>query len=204
LDAYAEGYDVVLGVRDNRDSDTVLKRGVAETFYRLMHLLGAETIDNHADFRLLSRRALETLSQFKEYNIFLRGVMIQMGLKTKLVYYPRHPRIAGEVQYTFRKLLNLAMDGISSFSVRPLQLIGWLGGVVSVGSVIGLLVSLIAKLAGSAPQGWFVAMLSIWFLGGLQLLALAIVGGYVGKIVAEVKGRPRYIIEEIIGDKTDG
>ena len=200
LDKFVEeflgGCDVVYGVRNKRDTDTWFKRTPAEGFYKVMGLLGVDVVFNHADYRLMSRRALEGLSEYREVNLFLRGIVPLIGYKSGCVYYDRHERFAGESKYPLKKMIALALDGITSFSVRPLKLISNFGILVSVLSVFGLLYALISYFAGWAVSGWTAIVCSIWLLGGLQLLCLGVVGGYVGKIYSEVKDRPRYRIEE--------
>ena len=200
LDKFVEeflgGCDVVYGVRNKRDTDTWFKRTTAEGFYKVMGLLGVDVVFNHADYRLMSRRALEGLSEYREVNLFLRGIVPLIGYKSGCVYYDRHERFAGESKYPLKKMIALALDGITSFSVRPLKLISNFGILVSVLSVFGLLYALISYFAGWAVSGWTAIVCSIWLLGGLQLLCLGVVGGYVGKIYSEVKDRPRYRIEE--------
>ena len=160
--------------------------------------MGVDVVYNHADYRLMSRRALEGLSQYREVNLFLRGIVPLIGYRSDYVYYDRHERFAGESKYPLKKMLSFAVDGITSFSVKPLKLISNLGILVSVLSVLGLLYALIAKLCGVAVQGWTAIVASIWLLGGLQMLCLGVVGTYIGKIYSEVKARPRYIVEEFL------
>jgi glycosyltransferase involved in cell wall biosynthesis len=201
LEAFAAGHEVVYGVRSSRASDSAFKRGTAQGFYRIMRLLGADTIYNHADYRLMSRRAIAALGEFREVNLFLRGVGPLVGFSATTVEYERHERFAGESKYPFRKMLSFAVEGITSFSVKPLQLILALGLLVSLLSVAGLVYALVAKLTGNAVQGWTATMLSIWLLGGIQLVCISVVGSYVGKIYQEVKARPKYIIETILEKK---
>lgn len=195
---YLEGCDVVYGVRNKRDTDTWFKRTTAEGFYKVMHLLGVDVVFNHADYRLMSRRALEALSEYKEVNLFLRGIVPLIGYRSDYVYYDRHERFAGESKYPLKKMVSFALDGISSFSVKPLKLISNFGILVSVLSIFGLLYALISYFAGWAVSGWTAIVCSIWLLGGLQMLCLGVVGGYIGKIYSEVKARPRYRIEEFL------
>ncbi len=193
---FSEGCDVVYGVRNKRDTDTWFKRTTAEGFYKVMQHLGVETVYNHADYRLLSRRALDALSEYKEVNLFLRGIVPLIGYRSDYVYYDRHERFAGESKYPLKKMISFAVDGITSFSVKPLRIIANLGIVVSIASVIGLLYALISYFTGSAVSGWTAIVCSIWLLGGIQMLCLGVVGEYIGKIYSEVKGRPRYRIEK--------
>lgn len=203
IDAYHEGYDVVYGVRSSRKTDTAFKRLTAEGFYRLMRLMGVDIVFNHADFRLMSRRAVEGLMQFGEVNLFLRGVVPQIGYPSTTVSYVRAARFAGESKYPLKKMLAFALDGITSFSIRPLRLIVVLGLLVFALSLAMLIWSLISRIRGTVVSGWTSLMFSIWMLGGLQLLSLGIIGEYVGKIYSEVKHRPRFIIERTLDDDTD-
>ena len=195
---FQEGCDVVYGVRNKRDTDTWFKRTTAEGFYKVMQLLGVDVVFNHADYRLMSKRALEALSEYKEVNLFLRGIVPLIGYRSDYVYYDRHERFAGESKYPLKKMLSFALDGITSFSVKPLKLISNLGILISVLSILGLLYALISYFAGWAVAGWTAIVCSIWLLGGLQMLCLGVVGGYIGKIYSEVKARPRYRVEEYL------
>lgn len=192
---YAEGCDVVYGVRNKRETDSIFKRTTAKGFYKVMKLLGVDIVFNHADYRLLSRRALEALAEYKEVNVFLRGIVPLIGYRSDYVYYDRHERFAGESKYPLKKMISFALDGITSFSVKPLKLISNLGILISILSVFGLLYALISYFTGNAVSGWTATVCSIWLLGGLQMLSLGVVGGYIGKIYSEVKQRPRYRIE---------
>lgn len=196
VEKYLDGCDVVYGVRNRRDTDTFFKRSTAEGFYKVMKLLGADVVFNHADYRLMSRRALEGLSEYREVNLFLRGIVPLIGYRSDYVYYDRHERFAGESKYPLKKMISFALDGITSFSVRPLKLISNLGIIISVLSIFGLLYALVSYFAGWAVSGWTAIVCSIWLLGGLQMLCLGVVGGYIGKIYSEVKARPRYRVEE--------
>ncbi len=198
VEKFLEGCDVVYGVRNKRDTDTWFKRTTAEGYYKILHLLGVDVVFNHADYRLMSRRALEALSEYKEVNLFLRGMVPLIGYKSDYVYYDRHERFAGESKYPLKKMIALALDGITSFSVKPLKLISNFGVIVSILSVFGLLYALVSYFAGWAVSGWTAIVCSIWLLGGLQMLCLGVVGGYVGKIYSEVKARPRYRVEEFL------
>ena len=195
---YLEGCDVVYGVRNKRDTDTWFKRTTAEGFYKVMKLLGVDIVFNHADYRLMSQRALEALAEYREVNLFLRGIVPLIGYRSDYVYYDRHERFAGESKYPLKKMISFALDGITSFSVKPLKLISNLGILISVLSIFGLLYALISYFAGVAVSGWTAIVCSIWLLGGLQMLCLGVVGGYIGKIYSEVKARPRYRVEEYL------
>ena len=198
LKAYREGNDVVYGVRSSRASDTFFKRFTAEGFYRVMQKLGVDVVFNHADYRLMSRRAVEGLAQFREVNLFLRGIVPQIGYKWTTVEYVRAERFAGESKYPLKKMLAFAFDGITSFSVKPMRMILWLGVIVFLISLIVLLYTLIAKWAGHTVSGWSSMMASLWLLGGIQLFSLGVIGEYIGKIYSETKRRPRYIIERVL------
>ena len=192
IDKFHEGNDIVYGVRRERKTDTFFKRTTAQAFYKLMALMGVKTVYNHADFRLMSRRAVEHFSQYKETNLFLRGMMPLIGYQTDNVYYDRKERVAGESKYPLKKMLALAFNGISSFSVKPISMITGLGLFIIVCSVFAAIYALISYFTGSVVPGWTSLILSIWFLGGLQLMAVGMVGQYIGKIYMEVKQRPRY------------
>lgn len=200
VDAYHNGYDVVYGVRSAREKDTFFKRFTAESFYKLMKALGVDIVFNHADYRLMSRRAVEGLSQFSEVNLFLRGIVPQIGYPWTVVKYERAERFAGESKYPLKKMLAFAFDGITSFSVKPMRLILSLGAIIFVVSIFALLWTLIANLSGHAVSGWSSLMCSIWLLGGIQLLSLGVIGEYIGKIYSESKRRPRFIIQDILDD----
>ena len=195
---YLEGCDVVYGVRNKRDTDTWFKRTTAEGFYKVMKLLGVDIVFNHADYRLMSQRALEALAEYREVNLFLRGIVPLIGYRSDYVYYDRHERFAGESKYPLKKMISFALDGITSFSVKPLKLISNLGILISVLSILGLLYARISYFAGWAVPGWTATVCSIWLLGGLQMLCLGVVGGYIGKIYSEVKARPRFRVEEFL------
>ncbi len=198
MDEYANGCDIVYGVRKKRATDTAFKRVTAQGFYRVMKLLGVNVVYNHADYRLMSRRALEALSEYKEYNLFLRGIVPLIGFKSACVYYDRHERFAGESKYPLKKMIAFAVNGISSFSVKPIHLISNLGILISILSIFGMLYALISKLTGIAAAGWTAIVASIWLIGGIQLFCLGIIGEYIGKIYSETKGRPKYTIEEFL------
>ena len=203
VDKYHEGCDIVYGVRSSRKKDTVFKRGTAGMFYKFMRLLGVDIIDNHADYRLISKRALEALSQFKEVNLFLRGIVKQIGFKSDIVYYERSERFAGESKYPLKKMLAFAFDGITSFSVKPIRLVTVVGFLVFLVSVAMIIYAIVQNCLGNTEAGWSSLMCSIWFLSGLQIMALGIVGEYIGKIYLETKHRPRYIISERTYKDTD-
>ncbi len=196
VEKYLDGCDVVYGVRNKRETDTFFKRTTAEGFYKVMKLLGAEIVFNHADYRLMSRRALEGLSEYREVNLFLRGIVPLIGYRSDYVYYDRHERFAGESKYPLKKMLSFALEGVTSFSVKPLKLISNLGILLSILSVLGLVYALISYFTHNAVAGWTAIVSSIWLLGGIQLLCIGMVGTYVGKIYSEVKSRPRFRIEE--------
>ena len=198
IDKYHAGNDIVYGVRKERKTDTFFKRTTAQGFYKLMAAMGVKTVYNHADFRLMSKRAVEHFSQFKESNLFLRGMMPLIGYQTDSVYYDRKERVAGESKYPLKKMLALAFNGISSFSVKPISLILGLGLFIIACSVLAAIYAFISYFTGHVVQGWTSLILSIWFLGGLQLLAIGLVGQYIGKIYMEVKQRPRYNIEKVL------
>ncbi|MGN0401052.1 MAG: glycosyltransferase family 2 protein [Acetatifactor sp.] len=198
IDKFHAGNDIVYGVRKERKTDTFFKRTTAQAFYKLMKLMGVKTVYNHADFRLMSKRAVEQFSKYRETNLFLRGMMPLIGYQTDCVYYDRKERVAGESKYPLRKMLALAFNGISSFSVKPISLILGMGVVIIFISVLSAIYALISYATGHVVQGWTSLILSIWFLGGLQLLAIGMVGQYIGKIYLEVKQRPRYNIEKVL------
>lgn len=202
VDAYHNGFDVVYGVRSSRQTDTFFKRFTAESFYRLMKALGVDIVFNHADYRLMSKRALEGLAQFGEVNLFLRGIVPQIGYPWTTVEYERHERFAGESKYPLKKMLSFAFDGITSFSVKPMRLILSLGVLVFSISLLMLLWALISKLSGSAEAGWTSMIGSIWLIGGIQLLSMGVIGEYIGKIYSESKHRPRFLIERVL-NKTE-
>lgn len=200
VDKFHGGCDIVYGVRRERKTDTFFKRTSAQAFYKLMHLMGVKTVYNHADFRLMSRRAVEEFSKYKETNLFLRGMMPLIGYQTDNVYYDRKERAAGESKYPLKKMVALAFNGISSFSVKPISLILGLGMFIILISGLMLIYALFSYFSGHVVAGWTSLIVSVWFLGGLQLLAIGMVGLYIGKIYMEVKQRPRYNIEKILSD----
>lgn len=197
---YEEGCDVVYGVRSKRETDTFFKRFTAEAFYKILNKMGAKVIFNHADFRLMSKRALEAFSMYKETNIFLRGMVPLIGYKSDIVTYERSERLAGESKYPLKKMLALAWEGITSLSIQPIRIITWLGGIVFLISLIMIIYSLVSFFFGSTASGWASTLCSIWAIGGLQLLAIGIIGEYIGKIYMEAKRRPRFIVEKYLGD----
>ncbi len=200
VEKYLEGCDIVYGVRSRRKTDTFFKRVTAESFYKLMDKMGAKTVFNHADYRLMSRRALEGLAGFGEVNLFLRGLVPMIGYKSDIVYYERGERFAGESKYPLSKMLQFAIEGVTSLSVKPIRYITALGFFVFAFSILILIYSFVRHYLGETIQGWTTLMVSIWAIGGLILLALGVVGEYVGKIYLESKGRPRFIIEEFLDD----
>ena len=198
---FNEGCDVVYGVRNKRDTDTFFKRSTALGFNKLMQAMGVKMVYNHADYRLMSRRAVDALAEFPERNLFLRGMVPLTGFKSDCVYYDRNERFAGESKYPLKKMLSFAVDGITSFSVSPIRMISTLGFVVCVIAVIMAIYAIYEKIVGNTDAGWASLMLSIWFIGGVQLLSIGLIGEYIGKIYKEVKRRPRYIIEAYINNK---
>ena len=201
IDEYLAGMDVVYGVRSKRETDTWFKRTTAEGFYKVMKALGADVVFNHADYRLLSKRALEGLAEFREVNLFLRGLVPLVGYRWSSVYYGRAERSAGESHYPLKKMLAFAFDGITSLSVKPLRLITLAGMLVSAVSFVAIIVTLITKLVGFTVTGWTSMICAIYFLGGVQLLGIGVIGEYVGKIYNETKARPRFIISETTFEK---
>lgn len=198
IDKYHSGCDIVYGVRSDRSSDSFFKRFTAQGFYKLMAGMGVKSVYNHADFRLMSKRAVEQFSQYGENNLFLRGIVPLIGYQTDCVYYQRKERVAGQSKYPLKKMLALAFNGITSFSIKPISLITWLGALIVTGSILAAVYALISYFTGNVVQGWTSLILSIWFIGGVQLLAVGLVGQYIGKIYVEVKHRPRYNIEKVL------
>ena len=203
IDKYHDGCDIVYGVRKERKTDTFFKRTTAQGFYKVMELMGVKTVYNHADFRLMSKRAVEQFSQYKETNLFLRGMVPLIGYRTDQVYYDRKERVAGESKYPLKKMLALAFNGISSFSVKPISMILGLGFIIIICSILAAIYALISYFSGHVVPGWTSLILSVWFLGGIQLLAIGLVGQYIGKIYIEVKQRPRYNIEKVLDIETE-
>lgn len=193
-----EGYDIVYGVRSSRKKDTFFKRFTAETFYSVMQKLGVDLVFNHADYRLMSKRAVQGLSEFEEVNLFLRGIIPLIGFPSSTVEYARNERFAGESKYPLKKMLSLAMDGVTSFSIKPMRMIVNVGIGMLFISIIALIYSIVSKVSGNTVSGWTSMMVSIWMIGGIQTLCLGIIGEYIGKIYNESKKRPRYIIDEVI------
>lgn len=198
IEKYHAGNDIVYGVRSSRKKDSFFKRSTALAYYRFLQKMGVDIIYNHADYRLMSRRALEALADFKEVNLFLRGIVPLIGFQTAVVEYERSSRFAGESKYPLKKMLSFAIDGITSFSIKPIRMITALGFLIFAFSLIMLIYSIVIKITGHADSGWASLICSIWMIGGIQLLSLGIIGEYIGKIYNETKARPRYIIEEFI------
>lgn len=203
VDEYFDGSEIVYGVRSRRDTDTFFKRFTAEGFYKLLNWMGAEVVFNHADYRLVSSRVLQEFANYKEVNIFLRGMFPLVGFKGTSVYYERHERIAGSSHYPLGKMLALAFDGITSLSVKPIRMITTFGMFISLLSFIGVIWSIVIQLTGHAVAGWASMTSIICFIGGIQLICLGVLGEYIGKIYMEVKARPRYIISERTYDKKE-
>ena len=201
IEEYKSGSEIVYGVRDNRDTDSAFKRITAEGFYKVLHLFGAEVVFNHADYRLVSKRFLKELEKFTEVNLFLRGLMPLVGFKYSYVLYKRHERIAGESHYPLSKMLGLAMDGITSLSIKPIRLITSLGVLTSLFSFLLIIWVIWSKFAGTVVAGWASTYAIVSLLGGVQLISLGVIGEYIGKIYLETKHRPRYIISERTFDK---
>ncbi len=203
IDEYLGGCEVVYGVRSKRDTDTFFKRFTAESFYKFMKLMGAEVVFNHADYRLVSSKVLREFANFKEVNIFLRGMIPLVGFKSTSVYYERSERMAGKSHYPLKKMLSLAFDGITSLSIKPIRMITAFGFIVALISFIGVVWAIVGNILGSTIQGWTSTVCIICFMGGIQTLCLGVVGEYIGKIYMETKGRPRYIISERTEDKNE-
>lgn len=198
VDEYLSGADIVYGVRSERKTDTFFKRFTAQSFYRIMEMMGVKTVYNHADFRLMSARAMKQLGQYKERNLFLRGMVPLIGYKTATVTYARKERLAGESKYPLKKMLSFAWDGITSFSIKPISMIMAFGGVIVACSVVAFIYTLVSYFMGHVSPGWSSLMISILFLGGVQLLFIGVVGQYVGKTYIESKERPRYNVEKFL------
>lgn len=201
LKHYQEGCEVVYGVRSKRDTDTAFKRMTAQGFYRFMQKMGVNIVYNHADYRLLGSRALDALSEFTEENMFLRGMVPLLGFKSAEVTYERGERLAGESKYPLKKMLSFAMEGITSFSVKPVRWVALIGMIFALLGVIMAMYALISLMLGHAVAGWTSIMVSIWIIGGVQLIALGLIGEYVGKVYSEVKHRPKYIVETYLEKK---
>ncbi len=198
VDQFEAGCDIVYGVRSARKTDTFFKRTTAEGFYKIMRAMGIKSVYNHADYRLMSKRALDQLSQYKERNLFLRGIVPLIGYKTECVYYERKERFAGESKYPLKKMMSFAFDGITSFSTKPMMFILGLGFAMVMVSIIAGIYALLSYISGHVTSGWTSLILSLWFIGGVILFALGLIGQYIGKIYIEVKERPRYNIECIL------
>lgn len=200
VDKYNEGYEVVYGVRNKRETDTFFKRFTAQAYYRLLLKLGVDIVYNHADFRLMSKRVLDNLENYKEVNLFLRGIVPMIGFPSTNVYYERHERYAGESKYPLKKMLHFAFDGVTSLSIKPIRLITTLGMFIFLLSICILLYSVVRHFLGYTALGWSSIMVSVWALGGLQILSIGIIGEYIGKIYLESKHRPRFIVKEYLND----
>ena len=198
VDKYLAGADIVYGVRSSRRTDTFFKRTTAEAFYRMMDLLGAETVFNHADYRLMSKRALEGLAQFKEVNLFLRGIVPMIGYPADTVEYERGERFAGESKYPLKKMISFALEGVTSLSVKPLRMITGLGFLVFLVSLVMIVYNVVRWATGNTVAGWASLACSVWFIGGLILLSLGVIGEYIGKLYMESKARPRFLIRQVL------
>ncbi len=198
VEKYYAGNDIVYGVRSARKTDTFFKKFTAQGFYKIMQAMGVDIVYNHADYRLMSRRALEALAEFKEVNLFLRGIVPLIGFSSDVAAYERHERFAGESKYPLKKMLSFATDGITSFSIKPIRMITTCGFLIFAASLLMLVYSLVVHFAGRTVHGWTSMIVSIWAIGGLQLLAIGVVGEYIGKIYLETKERPKYIIEKVL------
>ena len=196
-----EGADIVYGVRNSRKKDSFFKRTTAQGFYRVMKMLGVDVVYNHADYRLTSKRVLNSLEDYKEVNLFLRGIFPLIGFKSDIVYYERKERFAGKSKYPLKKMLNFAWDGITSFSVKPIRLVLNVGIVILVLSLLMILYSIIQKALGNTVDGWTFIVCSLWLLGGIQMLSLGVIGEYIGKIYSETKARPRYLVSDYLVSK---
>lgn len=203
VEKFSEGCDIVYGVRSARKTDTFFKKFTAESFYKIMEKMGVEVTYNHADYRLMSKRALDALEQFKEVNLFLRGIVPMIGYKTDCVYYERKERFAGESKYPLKKMIAFAMEGITSLSIKPIGMITALGVGIFTISIIMLIYFLVRHFMGQTVEGWTSLAVSVWAIGGLQLLAIGIIGEYIGKIYLETKARPKFIIEKYLKDEND-
>jgi glycosyltransferase involved in cell wall biosynthesis len=198
LENYRAGADVVYGVRSNRDTDTAFKRMTAQGFYKMMKLMGVETVYNHADYRLLSRRAVKALLGFGEVNMFLRGMVPMLGFQTATVYYERGARVAGESKYPLKKMLGLAVDGVTSFSNKPIRYVTLVGFLCALLGIVMAIYAIVTRIAGHTVEGWASLMMSVWLIGGIQLIAMGMIGEYIGKIYMEVKRRPKFILDEYL------
>lgn len=201
LEKYHDGCDIVYGVRNSRKKDTWFKKTTAQGFYKFMKFMGVDIVYNHADYRLTSKRVLENFEDFKEVNLFLRGIFPLIGYKSDVVYYERNERFAGKSKYPLKKMLNFAWDGITSFSVKPIRLVLSIGIIVFIISIVMIIYSIIGKLLGNTVSGWTFIVCSIWLIAGVQMLSIGIIGEYIGKIYNETKRRPRFIISENLNEK---
>ena len=201
VDYYHQGIDIVYGVRKERRTDTFFKKHTALAFYRLMKEMGGEIVYNHADFRLMSRRTLQALMQYPERNLFLRGMVCSLGFPSAMVYYDRQKRMAGESKYPFKKMLSFAIDGITSFSVRPLRYIVLIGLLMILITLVAIIYGIISYAKGDTIPGWTSLLVSTWFIGGVVITSVGIIGEYVGKIYTEVKRRPLYLVEQVLEEK---
>ncbi|MBE6593908.1 MAG: glycosyltransferase family 2 protein [Ruminococcaceae bacterium] len=206
VDKYTEGCDVVYGVRSSRKTDKMFKRTTARCFYKMMRTMGVELVYDHADYRLMSKRALEALSEFDEVNLFLRGLVPLIGFKSDVVEYERNKRFAGKSKYPLKKMISFAFEGVTSMSIKPIRMISVLGFFIFLTSIGMLLYSLIRHFTGNTVEGWTSIVVSVWAIGGLQLLAIGVIGEYIGKIYLETKRRPKYVVDKLInldksGDK---
>lgn len=204
IDKYYEGAEVVYGVRNDRSSDSAFKRGTANFFYKFMTFMGSNSVENSADFRLMSSLVLNELGQYSETNLYLRGIVPDLGFKQDKVFYQRKPRLKGESKYPLKKMISLAINGITSASVKPLNIIFYIGVLMVVFSIVAIIYSLIRMAGGNTIEGWTSLFVSIWFVGGLILISLGVIGAYVGKTFMEVKNRPRYYIEKYLAHKENG
>ena len=201
LDEYYSGSDIVYGVRSKRKKDTAFKRITAEGFYHIMNAMGADIVFNHADYRLMSKRALVGLAEFKEVNLFLRGLVPMIGYRSSYVYYEREERFAGESKYPLKKMLSFAFEGITSLSSKPIKYITFIGFLLFIISIIMLVYFVVQWFTGDTVSGWASVVCSVWGIGGLIMLSLGVIGEYIGKIYLETKGRPNYIIDKVLGDE---
>ena len=201
LEKYYDGCEIVYGVRSSRKKDTFFKKTTAEGFYKFMNLMGVDVVYNHADYRLTSKKVLDNFNNYKEVNLFLRGIFPLIGYKNDIVYYERNERFAGESKYPLKKMLNFAWDGITSFSVKPLRMICSVGFIILFISIAIMIYSIIRKVMGNTVDGWTFLSISIWFIGGIQMISLGIIVEYIGKVYTEVKARPRFIIGENLLEK---
>lgn len=198
VEKWQNGTDIVYGVRSSRKTDTFFKKATAEGYYKMLKLMGVDITYNHADYRLMTKRALDGLESFKEVNLFLRGIVPMIGFNSDIVYYERHERFAGASKYPLKKMLAFAFEGLTSLSIKPIRMITTLGLLIFIVSIVMLIYFLVRHFGGHTVQGWTSTVVSIWAIGGLQLLAIGVIGEYIGKIYLETKQRPKYIIEEYL------